>query len=83
MAGYQGTPSHPAVPQPAAPDSVAICLRCLSTQNAVPRVYCGRIDSSKRVKRHQEGDVPDCTEFHLPSSAPFVAFCHPLLLSDL
>lgn len=29
-------------------------------------VYCGVIDSGKCVKRHQEGDLLDCTEFHLP-----------------
>lgn len=63
MAGYQGTPSHPAAPQPAAPDNVAICLHSLSGKmllTPLRKVFCGRC---KYVKT--PGDLLNCTGVHL------------------
>lgn len=54
MAGYQGTPSHPAAPQPAAPDNVAICLHSLSGKMLLTPLWEKSFVADVNMWRHQE-----------------------------
>lgn len=63
MAGYRRAPSHPAGPQPAAPDSAPICLPCLSGRIPLA-LFWGESFVFVSTAVNTWGDGGRCTQLH-------------------